>query len=132
MTPKIRAEIQADTDLAWMVAERYGISRQAVWKWRKRVSVHDLGHTPQMLQTTLSPARAAVAITRRTTLLLPSGDLLAMMREFVNPNVSRSGRDRCLRRHGAGNLTSLKPKEAKPTHFSVKDYELGYLHIDMK
>jgi hypothetical protein len=29
-------------------------------------------------------------------LLLPLDDLLAVMREFVNPNVSRSGLDRCL------------------------------------
>jgi hypothetical protein len=29
-------------------------------------------------------------------LLLPLDGLLAVMREFVNPNVSRSGLDRCL------------------------------------
>jgi hypothetical protein len=29
-TPKIRAAIQANTDPAWMVAECYGISEQAV------------------------------------------------------------------------------------------------------
>ena len=34
-TPKIRAAIQASADPAWMVAERYGISEQTVWKWRK-------------------------------------------------------------------------------------------------
>ena len=27
-----------------------------------------------------------------------------MVREFLNPHVSRSGLDRCLRRHGVGNL----------------------------
>ena len=30
--------------------------------------------------------------------------LLAVVREFLNPNVSRSGLDRCLRRHGVGSL----------------------------
>ena len=30
-TPKIRAAIQASTEPAWMVAERYGISEQTVW-----------------------------------------------------------------------------------------------------
>jgi len=39
-TPKIRAEIQASKDPAWMVGERYGISEQTVWKWRKRDNVH--------------------------------------------------------------------------------------------
>jgi transposase len=37
-TPKIRAAIQASTDSAWMVAERFGISEQTVWKWSKRDS----------------------------------------------------------------------------------------------
>ncbi len=55
-TPKIRAVIQASTEPAWMVAERYGISEQTVWKWRKRDSTHDRSHTPHLLQTTLTPA----------------------------------------------------------------------------
>ncbi len=115
-----------------MVAERYGVSEQTVWKWRKRDSVHDLSHTPHRLQTTLSPAQEAVAVALRTTLLLPLDDLLAVVREFLNPYVSWSGLDRCMRRHGVGNLRELKPKEAKPTHSSFKAYEPGYLHIDIK
>jgi transposase InsO family protein len=113
-----------------MVAERYGISEQTVWKWRKRDSVHDLSHTPHKLQT--RPAQEAVAVTLRTTLVLPLDDLLAVVREFLKPHVSRSGLDRCLRRHGVGNLRDLKPKEATRTHSSFKAYEPGYLHIDIK
>jgi transposase InsO family protein len=131
-TPKIRSAIQASAEPAWVVAERYGISEQTVWKWRKRDSVHDLSHTPHKLQTTLAPAQEAVAVTLRTTLLLPLDDLLAVVREFLNPHVSRSGLDRCLRRHGVGNLRALKPKEATRTHSSFKAYEPGYLHIDIK
>jgi hypothetical protein len=33
-TPKIRTAIQASSEPAWLVAERYGISEQTVWKWR--------------------------------------------------------------------------------------------------
>ena len=44
-TPKIRAAIQASTEPAWQVAERYGISEQTVWKWRRQDSVH--GRSPQ-------------------------------------------------------------------------------------
>ena len=60
-TPKIRAAIQASTDPAWMVAERYGISEQPVWKWRSRDDVHDRSHTPHRLQTTLTPAQEGSA-----------------------------------------------------------------------
>ena len=130
-TPKIRAAIQAGTEPAWMVAERYGISEQTVWKWRSRDDVHDRSHTPHRLQTTLMPAQEAVAVALRKALLLPLDDLLAVVREFLNPQVSRSGLDRCLRRHGVGNLQALKPKEPKPAHGSFKAYEPGYLHIDI-
>ena len=40
----------------------------------------------------------------RETLLLPLDDLLVVTREFIHPEVSRSGLDRCLRRHGVSNL----------------------------
>ena len=68
----------------------------------------------------------------RTTLLLPLDDLLAVVREFLNPNVSRSGLDRCLRRHGVGNLRDLKARAAKPKYSGFRAYEPGYLHIDVK
>jgi hypothetical protein len=48
-------------------------------------------------------------------LLVSSDDLLAVLREFLNPDVSRSGLDRCLRRHGVGNLRDLQAK-APPCH----------------
>ena len=65
-------------------------------------------------------------------LLLPLDDLLAMVREFLDPQVSRSGLDRCLRRHGVGNLKELKPKAPKPAHKTFKAHVPGYLSIDVK
>ncbi len=95
-------------------------------------TVHDRSHTAHRLQTTLTPAQEAVAVSLRQSLLLPLDDLLAVVREFLNPNVSRSGLDRCLRRHGLGSLRDLKPKVAKPAHKPFKAYEPGYIHIDVK
>ena len=131
-TPKIRTAIQAGVEPAWIVAERYGISEQTVWKWRKRDSVQDRSHTAHRLQTTLTPAQEAVAVALRKTLLVSLDDLLAVVREFLNPDVSRSGLDRCLRRHGVGNLRDLKAKEVRPKHSGFKAYEPGYIHIDVK
>jgi len=131
-TPRIRAAIQASKEPAWQVAERYGISEQTVWKWRKRDSVHDRSHTAHRLQTTLTPAQEAVAVSLRRTLLLPLDDLLAVVREFLNPKVSRAGLDRCLRRHGVSRLQDLKPKAPRPAHKPFKAYEPGYLHVDVK
>ena len=68
----------------------------------------------------------------RRTLLLPLDDLLAITREFLCAAVSRSGLDRCLRRHGVVNLNALKAAKPKEPHKSFKAYEPGYLHIDIK
>jgi hypothetical protein len=57
-----------------------------------------------------------VAVELRRMLLLPLDDLLAVCREFLNPDVSRSGLDRCLRRHGVCNLNALRPKTPAQPH----------------
>ena len=131
-TPAIRAEIAASADSIVALARRYGISEQTVSKWKKRSSVHDASHTPHRLQTTLTPAQERIVVELRRTLLLPLDDLLAVTREFICPKATRSGLDRCLRRHGVGNLNALQP--APPTSASkpFKAYEPGYLHIDLK
>lgn len=107
-TPKIRVAIQASDEPAWVLAVCHGTTEQTVWKWRKRDSVEDRNHTPHRLQTALTPAQEAVAVELRKTLLVSLDDLLALVREFLNPDVSRSGLDRCLRRHGVGNLRDLQ------------------------
>ncbi len=131
-TPKVRSAIQASDEAASVLAERYGTTEQTVYKWRHRDSVEDRSHTPHRLQTTLTPAQEAVAVALRRTLLVSLDDLLAVVREFLNPNASRSGLDRCLRRHGVGNLRDLKAKEPMPKHSAFKAYEPGYIHIDVK
>ena len=66
--------------------------------------VEDASHRPQRLHATLSTAQEAVVVALRETLPLPLDDLLAVTREFIHPEVSRSGLDRCLRRHGVSDL----------------------------
>jgi len=131
-TPKVRAAIQASREPASVLAERFGTTEQTIYKWRHRDCVLDRSHTAHRLQTTLTPAQEVVAVALRKTLLVSLDDLLAVVREFLNPDVSRSGLDRCLRRHGVGNLRNLKVKAARPKHSGFKAYEPGYLHIDVK
>ena len=59
-------------------------------------------------------------------------DLLAVVREFLNPAMSRSGLDPCLRRHGAGRLRDRKAKDRTPKHNGLKAYQPSYTHIDVK
>jgi transposase InsO family protein len=133
-TPRTRAEIKASTASAAVLAERYNITVATARKWKAREDTHDRSHRPHTLCTTLTPAQEALAVELRRTLLLPLDDLLAVTREFIHPGVSRSGLDRCLRRHAVSDLRSLQPEvegQAKPTK-TFKDYEPGFLHIDIK
>jgi hypothetical protein len=131
-TPKVLAVIPASDEPASVLAERFGTMEQTIYKWRHRDSVLDRSHTAHRLQTTLTPAQEAVAVALRKTLLVSLDDLLAVVREFLNPDVSRSGLDRCLRRHGVGNLRDLKVKAARPKHSGLGAYEPGYIYIDVK
>ena len=70
-----------------------------------------------------------MAVVLRKTLLVSIDDLLAVVREFLNPDVSRSGLDRCLRRHGVGDLRDLQGCDPRPKH---KACEPGYRHVDVK
>ncbi len=136
-TPAIRRELQAQPDSVTdkELAEAYNLSRHTIAKWRKRQSTADRSHRPHTLHANLNPAQEAVVLALREALLLPLDDLLAVTHEFINPDVSRSGLNRCLRRHGVPSLKELRAREQaadRPKHKSFKDYEPGFVHVDLK
>ena len=134
-TPRTRAEIKASSASLTELAERYNISVATVRKWKRRETPEDLSHRPHSLSTTLTAAQEAIVVELRRLVLLPLDDLLVITREFINPHASRSGLDRCLRRHGVANLRALQAElvgedPAPPKTF--KDYEPGFVHVDIK
>ena len=58
-TPKVRAAIQESDEAGTVLAARFGVTAQTIYKWRKRDSVEDRSHTPHRLQTTLTPAQGS-------------------------------------------------------------------------
>lgn len=133
-TPAIRRELRESTAPIAELARRYHLSKATVRKWRQRAEVGDRSHRPQRLHTTLSPAQEAIVVALRQTLLLPLDDLLAVTREFIHDGVSRSGLDRCLRRHGVSDLKALIPPPeggVAPTK-TFKDDVPGFVHVDVK
>jgi len=133
-TPAIRRELRESTLPTAALARRYGLSEPTVRKWRGRADGADRSHCPHRLQTTLSAPQEAIAVALRCSLLLPLDDLLAVVREFVCEGVSRSGLDRCLRRHGVSDLKALMPQEDAPKAVvkTFKDYQPGFVHVDLK
>ena len=95
-TPAIRARIAASDEPAAVLAARYGVTLDTIYRWRGRTSFEDRPHTAHQFPTTLTSAQEAVAVELRRMLLLPLDDLLAVCRAFLNPDVSRSGLDPCV------------------------------------
>jgi len=133
-TPAIRREIRESTESVAALAERYHLTKPTVRKWRDREDVADKSHRPHHMHTTLSPVQEEIVVLLRRILLLHLDDLRVVVREFINPNVSRSGLSRCLQRHGVSKVKDLIPKvegEKKPLK-TFKDYEPGFVHVDVK
>ena len=133
-TPRTRAEINASPAGVTALADMYNITVATARKWKKREDSEDRSHRPHTLKTTLTPEQELLVVELRRTVLLPLDDLLAITREFINAAVSRSGLDRCLRRHGVSDLKTLLPQvegETAPLK-TFKDYEPGFVHIDIK
>src|SRR6218665_3449121 len=66
-TPAVRAHIAASSQTASVLAQRYGITEQTVYKWKKREVFVDPCHTAHRMQTVLPPAqKTAVVHLRRT------------------------------------------------------------------
>ena len=131
-TPAVRAEIAASHEPIAVLARRYHLTEATVRKWRVRTDFHDRSHTAHRLQTTLTPAQEAIVVQLRKSLLLPLDDLVVVTREFLNSEVSRSGLDRCLRRHGVEHLRERLPRPEKAAHKPFKAYVPGFLHVDVK
>lgn len=137
-TPQIRAEIHAAKGVMTIdqAANIYNVNRSTIIKWQSRESFEDRSHRPHKSHTSLSPLQEDIVVQLRRSLLLVVDDLLVVVREYLKPNMSRASLIRLLKRHQVNRLTELyaelseAPVNDKAKTF--KDYEPGYIHIDIK
>lgn len=128
-TPRIRAELQASQEKTSALAQRYGLSRATVNKWRSRTTTADapMGpRTPHSTVLTLVEEAMVVEFRRRT--LLPLDDVLGCLRDSI-PKLTRSSLHRCLERHGISRLPESLDKGSKRGRFAKTS--IGYVHIDI-
>lgn len=129
-TPATRLAIQQAQGTEAELALRCGVGKFTIRRWRRRSTVEDGSHTPHRLQTTLNAGHEEIVVYLRMQLRLSLDDLLVVVREFIEPLMSRSALDRLLRRRG---VNRLPEPEATATQLkSFKAYEPGYVHMDVK
>ena len=137
-TPKTREDIRASQGSMTQkeAAKHFNVSRSTIIKWRKRESLSDRSHRPHKLHTALTPIQEEIVVQLRRSLLLTVDDLLVVVREFIKQDMVRSSLIRLLARHQVNRLEDLyvaqsgETETQKPKTF--KDYEPGYIHIDIK
>jgi hypothetical protein len=128
-TPRIRFGLQRSQEKTIVLAQRYGLSRTTVTKWRSGTTTADAPMGPTKPKSTaLSPAEGAVIVEfRRRTLLAPD-DMMGCLREGM-PKLSRSSLHRCLLRHGISRLSASDIKSTGRGRLAPT--AIGYVHIDI-
>jgi transposase-like protein len=128
-TPRTRAYIQRSSASLASLARELGVSSRTVARWKARAEVHDRSHVPHRLLTRMTAWEEALAVELRRSLWLPLDDILEAMRRCLNPNISRSGLRRCLKRHG---LSARLTPDKTPALIFHTEHPAGFIHIDLK
>src|SRR5687767_7296655 len=109
-TPRVRAELQASKEKTNALAERYGLSRTTMTKWRARTSTADAPMGPRSPRSTvLTLIEEAMIVEFRRRTLLPLDDVMGCLKDSI-PNLTRSSLHRCLGRHGISRLPDSREK----------------------
>ena len=138
-TPALRKAICASSLSHVALAKKLNLNVKTIQKWRKRGSEHllDASSRPRQMHTTIPQWQEEIVAEIRRDLLLTVADLLVFVRHFMKPDMVRSSLQRLLHRHGVGNLRTIiaelnQSLEGEKKHKTFKDYEAGYLHVDVK
>src|SRR3982751_1047971 len=130
-TPAVRAEIARSSEPSGELARRYGVSTETVREWRERGpgDCLDRSARPHKLPWKASEEERAVVRALRRATGFPLDELTFVVRHFL-PHLGRDNVYRILR---AGGL-SRRPAPATPERAAAKfkEYELGFVHVDVK
>ena len=131
--PVLRAEIARSGEPSGVLAKRYGVSTETVRKWRKRGAGDCLDRSakPHKLPWKATDEERAVVCALRRATDFALDDLTFVVAHFL-PHLNRDSVWRILRAEGLSRRpppSSDKPRRGQGT---FKDYDLGFVHIDIK
>jgi transposase InsO family protein len=130
-TPTVRAEIARSPEPTGVLARRYGVSTETIRKWRKRgpTDCQDRSARPHKLPWKASAEERAVVCALRRATGFPLDDLTFVVTHFL-PHLNRDAVYRILKAEGLNRLPP--PNRSRKPHGAFKDYELGFVHLDVK
>ena len=132
-TPAVRAEIARSQESTGVLAGRFGVSTETIRKWRKRGPEDCLDHSakPHKLPWKATDEERAVVCALRRATNFALDDLTFVVHHFL-PHLNRDSVWRILRAEGLSRRAPPASERPKRGQGKFKDYDLGFIHIDIK
>jgi len=131
-TVLMRRQIKESSETIEALANRLGLNKNTVFKWKNRADLEDRSCMTHKLNTVLSELDEWIICEVRKTAKIGIDELSEILKPFI-PHINRYNVYRCLKRHGLSQLKVLiEETETKEPHKPFKKYEPGYVHIDVK
>src|SRR3712207_4006368 len=130
-TPAVRIEIARSQEPTGVLAQRFGVSTETIRKWRKRGAEDCQDHSsrPHKLPWKATEEERAIVCALRQATGFPLDDLTFVVTHFL-PHLNRDAVYRILKAEGLNRLPPTRQRQRESGTF--KDYDLGFLHIDIK
>jgi len=122
----IRSEIRNSNMTYLELANKYNTSVATISKWKNRATLTDKSSAPNCINYALSDIQQNLITSIRSTTWLPLDEVWEMMLE-QNTTITRSSVYRTFCRNNINKVPQEKRDKAK----KFKEYEPGYLHIDV-
>lgn len=122
----IRGELQNNSASNSELAIRFNTSKQTISKWKNRDFTEDVSCKPHNIEYALSDLEKSVVISLRRSSWVSIDDVWENILE-INPKISRSAVYRCFVKENINKTPAEQREKAK----KFKEYEPGYLHIDV-
>ena len=132
-TPVTRAEIARSSEPSGTLAKRYGVSAETIRKWRKRGAseCQDRSARPHRLPWKATDEERTVVCALRQSTNFPLDDLTFVVTHFL-PHLNRDSIWRILRSEGLRRRRPPVSTETVRGKGIFRDYDLGFIHIDIK
>jgi transposase InsO family protein len=130
-TPAVRREIASSSEPSGVLARRFGVSAETIRKWRKRgpEACQDRSARPHKLPWKASEEERAIVCALRRATGFPLDDLTFVVTHFL-PHLNRDAVYRILKAEGLNRLPPAQQHKRESGTF--KDYDLGFIHMDIK
>lgn len=121
-----RAIIQKSQLKNSCLAEQFSVSHKTILKWKGRDFTHDNSSRPHTIHYALTPLEKRLIGLVRSTTWMSLDDVVDTVATVI-PKANRSNVSRTLQALNISRVPQEKKEEAK----KFKEYEPGYLHIDV-